>query len=307
MQWISKGAIMNIQLIDVDSKIPNLALMQISAYHKARGDHVGWTISDPDRVYISCIFKKNASQAKGIAKMFPESKIFLGGSGLSWSWLPKKMQKIKPDYDLYPSNYSLGFTTRGCIRHCPFCIVPKKEGPICEWMNIQEFYDNRFDTVMLLDNNILAIPQRFMETTNFIIEHDLKVIEHGMDIRILTPKLARRLTEIHWARPIKFAWDNLEDEPKILKGIKILRDAGVNLRQNVEFYVLAGYNTTFNQDLYRCHRLKAEGTNAFVMPFHKNDPKINALARWANRKWLYWSIDFKDYDRVREISKEAQP
>ena len=50
---------MRISLIDVDSKIPNLALMKLSAYHKQKGNQVGFNISDPDQVYVSCIFKKN--------------------------------------------------------------------------------------------------------------------------------------------------------------------------------------------------------------------------------------------------------
>ena len=33
---------MNIGILAVDSNFPNLALMKISAYHKARGDQVEW-------------------------------------------------------------------------------------------------------------------------------------------------------------------------------------------------------------------------------------------------------------------------
>lgn len=41
---------MRISLIDVDSKIPNLALMKISAYHKQKGDTVGFNLRNPDMV-----------------------------------------------------------------------------------------------------------------------------------------------------------------------------------------------------------------------------------------------------------------
>ena len=33
---------MNIGILAVDSNYPNLALMKISSYHKARGDNVEW-------------------------------------------------------------------------------------------------------------------------------------------------------------------------------------------------------------------------------------------------------------------------
>ena len=62
-----------ILLVDVDSKIPNLALMKISAWHKSQGDETGFAIGNPDKVYISCVFKKNAGQAKGIAKYYPDA------------------------------------------------------------------------------------------------------------------------------------------------------------------------------------------------------------------------------------------
>ena len=44
---------MNIGLIDLDGKFPNLALMKISAYHKQNGDNVDFaTIGDYDKLYI---------------------------------------------------------------------------------------------------------------------------------------------------------------------------------------------------------------------------------------------------------------
>lgn len=288
---------MRVLLIDVDSKIPNLALMQISAWHKAQGNQVGFGIDDPDSVFISCVFKKNASQARGVATMYPKAQTFIGGSGISNAWLFPQMLHIKPDYDLYPSEYSQGFTTRGCIRRCPFCIVYDKEGPYQRWDHIENFYDDRFDTVRLMDNNWYADKEWFIENSNFIIEHDLKVIEGGMDIRILTDEIAERLSNIRWAKPLHFAWDNMKDEKKVLRGIKLLKDHGIDIRRKVQFYVLVGYNTTHDQDVYRCQKLKELNTNAFVMPFVKNR-ETNALARWANKKWLYWAIDYKDYKRT---------
>lgn len=290
-----------ILLIDTDSKIPNLALMQISAYYKAKGDEVGFNISDPDKVYISCIFTKNRAQALGIAKFYPQAEIHLGGSGINWDWLPAEMQKVKPDYDLYPSTYMEGFTTRGCIRNCPFCIVKEKEGKFQRWQHVSDFYDERFDTVMLLDNNILADKDWFFENTNFIIEHKLKVIENGMDIRLLDEEIAERLSKIKFVPTLHFAFDNMSDEKAVRRGIELLRNAGINLRQKVQFYVLVGYNTTEEQDKYRCRLLKELGTNAFVMPYQRTE-WTKKIARWANRKWLYWSMDIDEY-KEKEVRK----
>ena len=46
-----------ILLIDVDSTIPNIALMKISGHHKMKGDVVGFNVSDPDKIYASVIFR----------------------------------------------------------------------------------------------------------------------------------------------------------------------------------------------------------------------------------------------------------
>jgi hypothetical protein len=291
-----QGVIMaRILLIDADSKIPNLALMQISAYHKSIGDEVSLNNpNDPQTVYLSCIFTKNRGRTLGIAKMYPDAQIIFGGSGMNYNWLPEQMQKIKPDYDLYPSTYSIGFTTRGCIRHCTFCIVHDKEGQYRRWQHVSEFNDSRFKTVMIMDNNWYADKDWFMDNTQYIIDNNLSVIEHGMDIRILTTDIAERLSQIKFDKPIKFAWDNWDDMGYVIKGINILESVGINVRQNVQFYVLVGYNTTEEQDKERCRLLKKMNTNAFVMPFKKT-AWTKRIGRWANRKWLYWSMDIDEY------------
>lgn len=288
---------MRIQLIDVDSTIPNLALMQISRYYKERGDIVGFDIDDPDEVYISCVFKENGPTARGIAKFFPGAKIHLGGSGVCYDWLPADAQKVYPDYDLYPMAYSLGYTTRGCVRNCGFCIVRKKEGKFRRWQPISFFYSSKFKNVILLDNNVYADKKWFFENTDFLLQERLRWNPiQGMDIRLLDLEIAQRLKELAWSGNMHFAFDSMLDERAVRRGIKLLQKVGINIRQNVQFYVLVGYDTTQEQDKYRCRLLKKLGTNAFVMPYVKNK-WTRRIARWANRKWLYWSIDIDEYKR----------
>lgn len=293
-----------ILIVDIDSKIPNLALMKISAWHKAQGHTVGFETENPDKVYISCIFKKNASQAKGIATYYPDAQIDIGGCGVSLSKeLPTEIEMIKPDYDLYPSQYSQGYTTRGCVNKCGFCVVPEKEGKIRTVKHPSEFADPRFDTMMIMDNNLFAAPEEWQKGVFDWFENTAtKMLSpQGWDARLLTPERWTRLQSIKHAGTIHFAWDDVKDEKHIVRAIDIMKQGGItdgHLRRNVSFYVLAGYDkSTFEDALYRCERLKDMGSQAFVMPFHKKDKRINALARWANRPWLYWSIPFKDYTR----------
>jgi hypothetical protein len=290
-------------LIDIDSKIPNLALMKASAYHKSCGDTVGFDISEPDKVYISCIFTKNAAQARGAAMFYPDAEIDIGGSGISLSKvLPSEIEAMKPDYDLYQSTYSQGFTTRGCIRKCPFCIVPEKEGMIREAQHPSEFHDDRFDTCMIMDNNLFAAPQSWQDDVlRWFIDNKVKMLsQQGWDIRLLNDRRADLLKKIKHVNGLHFAWDNMKDEDVVLKGISLLKEKGFDLRNRVQFYVLAGFNGSgFDDAFYRCNRLKELGTMAFVMPYHKNDKEINCLARWSNWKQAYWGTTYQQFKEAK--------
>jgi hypothetical protein len=298
-----------IRLIDIDSKIPNLALMQLSTWHKQQGDIVGFDVENPDIVYVSCVFTKNAGQAKGIAALYPDADVRIGGTGVDLKLkIPLEAQKAKPDYDLYPDSkyilgktfkgrYSLGFTTRGCIRRCPFCFVPEKEGNLHRWQHISEFHEERFKHVIVLDNNITADKEWFFENTDFVLENRLKFNAiQGMDVRLLDEEIAERIKELRWIGQIHFAWDNIGDEEAVKRGIELLKDVGMNTKHDVSFYVLVGYNTAFEQDLYRCNTLRDLRVSAFVMQYSKT-PETKALARWANRPHVFWGHEFKEYDR----------
>jgi hypothetical protein len=282
-------------LIDFDSKIPNLALMKESAWGKAEGHEVGFDVENPDQVVVSVIFQKNKGQALGLREMFPGIPVRFGGPGM----FPEcgglgDAELIMPDYDLYPSEYSQGFTTRGCIRACQFCLVPKMEGKIRTVQPPSIFHADRFDTCMLMDNNLLAAPHGWIKGVfDFFKDFEIKMdVCQGFDARLLTEEWARELREIKHKTGLRFAWDNLADEPAVLRAIGLLKGAGFNLKQEVSFYVLSGYNTTFDQDLYRCNRLRELGVNSFVMRYHKKDRRLNKLAKWANRRWAYWSSPF---------------
>lgn len=163
---------MQIGLIDVDShNFPNLALMKISAYHKARGDDVEWCIPlmPYDIVYASKVFGDEYSTMD--MTCIRADKVIYGGTGFAIqvidgkevyvktndSVLPYEVEHICPDYSLYPSytnNTAYGFLTRGCPNNCGFCPVSKKEGlqsfkvaDLNEWWNGQK-------NIVLMDANI---------------------------------------------------------------------------------------------------------------------------------------------------------
>lgn len=297
---------MKILLVDVDSKIPNLALMKLSAWHKARGDDVGFAVSYPDIVYASVIFKKNRHKVDGLKFFFPDAEIIIGGPGYDLLIkLPDEIERIKPDYDLYQMDYSLGYTSRGCPNKCYFCVIPKSEGSFKRWQHPKEWHDFRFKKARVLDPNILADPEWFMEVTDWFIEHNIALdFSQGLDIRLVTPEIAEQLNRIRFWKPIHFAWDNEKDKEKILRGIRILKDAGMSniLRHKSLFYVYCHNPKQHDSALRRCRILKENGVGAFVM-YNIDIPRtqeIIDLQRWANRPWLYWSIDYDEYKKKED-------
>jgi len=287
---------MKVRLVDVDSKIPNLALMKISAYHKARGDEVGFDVTEPDRVVASVVFTQNRWKADALRFMFPGAEIVAGGSGYDLTaTLPDEIERLKPDYDLYPAiAYSLGFTTRGCIRRCPFCIVPEKEGRFRRAQHIREWHDERFGTVVCLDNNVYADREWFFENTDYVLESGLKYNAiQGMDIRILDEEIAGRLKDLKWSGQLHFAFDRIQDEDAIRRGIQMLKDAGIRPRHDVSVYVLVGFDSSPEEDYRRCEILREIGAGVFIMQYRRT-AWTKRLAR-LNRPQIYWSCDLAEF------------
>ena len=298
---LSKVIDVKVLLVQVDGKLPNLALMKLSSWHKARGDIAGFNVADPDRIYVSIVFKRNKENSLGIPRLYSDAEVFYGGPGHDLDTeLPKEIEFSVPDYSLYPKmDFSMGFTTRGCIRNCYFCIVPEKEGLLTRWQHPKEFHNPAFKKVMLLDNNWLADKEWFMETSQWIIDNKLSLREGGMDIRLLDDDMADQLSKIDFYKPMHFAFDQDADKDDVLKGIQMLSKHNINLRQKVQFFVYIDGPEQVQSGLARCQQLKKWGTNPFVM-YNMDRPRNNEirhLQRWANRKWLFWKIDFSEYGK----------
>lgn len=294
---------MNILLIDGDQMdFPNLALMKISAYHKQEGDKVGFNIQNPDRVYISCVFDWNAPYVLGISKLF-NCPVKIGGSGVGFEpTLPDEIEHIIPDYKLYGIQYSMGFTSRGCNRNCPWCLVPKKEGSIKEHAEISEFYIPKWQKLRLLDNNFLQSPN-WHQKLNEIIARKIRVdFNQGLDIRLIDHEKAKMLAKCRYSdtkfkRPrLRFAFDVPQIEDEVKEGINRLLQQGIK-PHHLFFYILCGYNTSFDEDYHRFIVLNKLGVLPFIMIYNNrhDNKRLRDFARWVNQRHYNW-VPWEKYD-----------
>lgn len=296
----------NIGLYDVDSTIPNLALMKLSAFHKERGDTVlpflhNMRVDAFDKVYASAVFKDVPDDdLSDHSYLRPEMEI--GGSG--WNLhknLPPEVERCAPDYSFYNYKHNIGFTMRGCRFRCSFCDVPEKEGRPKATNTIDELWTQRTSNfVVLLDNDFFGNPE-WRERIAEIRKHDLKVcFSQGLNVRIITDEQCAALASVRFwnlklsRRQVYFAWDRFKDEKLIDAGIARVRAAGIKAWQ-MAFYILIGYDTTPEQDYYRVMKIKQLGCDPFAMPYRKNDPYQKAFTRWVNHRPIFNTVDWKDY------------
>jgi len=268
---------MNIGIIDNEfvtrsrHNFPNLALMKLSSHHKLKGDEVMLTNFDLissnnlfkeeyDTIYVSRVFSDTYTPDF----IFKMSNVITGGSGFKYDKaesLNNDIEHCKPDYDLYKGigkgqyyeNFSIGFTTRGCIRQCPFCInVNSKK--VYKHSPVNEFLDESKPFIMLLDDNITAYSGFFdvFDMLNNIGKPF--VYKQGMDFRLLTEKKMKTLWASNYystskktggqnkgGRVFHFAFDDINDYDLIEKRLKqyyYLKPYAFV----VQFYVLCGFD-----------------------------------------------------------------
>ena len=287
-------------LINIDSVIPNLALMHISTWKKSSGHEVGFNIPDPDEVYASCIFHKNKHLVDGLKFYYPNARIDIGGAGYDLKKnLPEEINHLMPDYSIYPDcDYDLGFTTRGCNRNCYFCIVPKKEGKFRINQHPSEFHDPKHKKIMLLDNNILFDKDWFLEVTDWILANNLKVdFNQGLDIRLVDADIAKRLAVLRPIDSWHFAFDSMDYMDSVIKGIHTLNENGVDVRHKANWYVYLHNDGQFEDALERCNILRKLDALPYIMVNRdaRRTKRMSDLKRWT-RPQIFFSTEFKDYE-----------
>lgn len=341
--------IIDADLLDHGTRHPNLALLKISAFCKEYGHNVRliWNYdelrnadgspiifdSDYDTLVLSRVFK--FTKIPGfIDIMIRNHLIFYGGTGffeVNGPNLPDEVEHHMPDYHLYDDyinhvtggdekkkkshwddylSYSIGFTTRGCIRHCGFC-VNRLLNRVVEWSPVSEFLDESRRNIYLWDDNIMAAPPKVFQKVIEDLQKTGKRFQfrQGMDIRLMTDKKAELLSKVNYHGDYIFAFDHYRMDDtnerkqveQTIKGLQVWRK---HCNKSTKLYVLVAYDSQDETDIegtfFRIKTLMEFGCLPYIMRFEEyNNSRFKSmytqLARWCNQPGFFKKMSFRQY------------
>lgn len=309
---------MNVRLTHLDGKLPNLALMKLAHWHRARGDAVHLVRSPwPDmfepsyhQVYGSALFAWSKPAVQKLKDAFPDAVVAGTGTG-EWTTVEEVIGEREYehyDYSIYPDyQYSIGFTQRGCRLNCGFCVVPRKEGKPRSVNTVSDIW--RPETprcVVLLDNDFFGQPEaEWRERIGEIREGKFKVnFNQGINIRMITPESAAAVAGVKYynakftSRRLYTAWDNLGQERVFFKGLDLLKEAGVK-PAHLMVYMLIGYKPgeTMEEILYRYQGLVKAGVLPFPMVYDNSNRLLKRFQRWVVGRFAEVGVPWEEFAR----------
>jgi len=315
---------MKVGLIDVDGHAkkkkwgatiyPNIALCKIARYHKQQGDEVEWAIPffHYDRIYKSKVFNFTPDDLT----CYDADEIICGGTGYDLtSKLPDAIDRTQPDYSIYPnvpSDTAYGFLTRGCPNKCPWCVVPRKEGAIVPYMDIDEIAIEGRRKIVLMDNNILAAGDYAVEQLNKIIERGYKVdFNQALDARLVTDDYARLLAKVKWLdnNRIRFGCDTHKQIEECERAMEMINGYGFTGQYFLYTMLNDNLNECYDRVNYWWKRMrevreKHEGRQvyAYAQPYrdpdnpHRPIPQWQKdMAGWVNKKAHFVAHSFEEF------------
>jgi hypothetical protein len=244
--------------------------MKLSGYYKNKNNTVELktdynNLSQYDKVFISKVFTDTPIDES----IFKLPNVEYGGTGFFYDKaipLPYEIEHIMPDYHLYDewvqqklldgikskdlvyyTDYSIGFTTRGCFRKCSFC-VNKNYNHVESWSPISEFYDSQKKKICLLDDNVLGYSrwkEVFEELQSLNKPFQFK---QGLDERLLDEEKCKIIFSSKYSGDFIFAFDNIDDKTIVENKLRLIRSIYNRAGQNIKFYVLCGFDRNNKYD-----------------------------------------------------------
>jgi hypothetical protein len=274
---------MKIGLYNIEPKIQNTALMQISHYHKERGYQIEWyeeSLWDYDKVYCSSLFTFTD-------KSSVPSGAICGGTGFDLTTTLSFDCDL--DYSIYPAcDCSYIWFSRGCVRDCGFCVVRRKEGKLAV-VSPKNLNPNG-EYIKIQDNNFFASPA-WREAIQWLLDTGQQVdFAGGIDVRLLNADKCRALDSLKHKKQIKIAWDDPKQD--LIAELLFLTDFIKGYR--IMCYVLTGYNSTLEEDIYRVRKLHELKITPYIMCIDRKDPHQKKFQKWVNG-FAYKNVEWLDF------------
>lgn len=263
------------------------------------------------RIYISSLFTWELTRTVKTIRYYSDSissprNIFVGGIGatlhpefikneiectviegqIEKRWVLGRnsppIARLIPDYSILssvdhkyePDDAYFAKITKGCVRKCDFCAVPKLEpkfgllAPLEEQISAIEKAHGTKQNLVIMDNNVLAIKNikdhlstiealGFQKGAKRNARQRTVDFNQGIDARFIAknPKLAEAMGRISM-KPIRLAFDFLSSrmERDYRKAVKLMADQGFG---SFTTYLLYNYDDT-PEEFYRRLRINIE-------------------------------------------------
>lgn len=314
---------MRILLINVDSRF-NLAIRRMYAYFTEQGHDVevrdlglsGYPhkrrvcidADEFDKVYVSNIFDNNAER---VTIENCDDVTFGGiGSRNPHLRLPPEIEATAPYY--FPDeDTSYGFITRGCIRQCWFCKVPKYEGKLKVYNTVEDIVKHK--KVKFLDNNILAYPGH-MDVFRWLLDHpDIKCeFNQGLDFRLVNDENLDALSRLNYMGAYIFAFDEPKYQPLLEKKLKLMKKY-ISRPWALKFYIYYHPDMSITELIERTEWCRQHECLPYIMRDHAcwecEPEKKEFLIDWAaycNQANMFKKLTFDQFLDKRHTNQERK-
>lgn len=317
---------MKILLINVDSRW-NLAIRRMMTYYTNQGYTVemrdlglsGYPhnrtvtvdASGFDLVYVSNIFERNAYRVtvEGCAR------VIYGGIGSRdpERQLPWEIEMTAPYY-APEEKATYGFITRGCIRKCWFCKVPKYEGKLKAYNTVESIVRGvPGEVVHFMDNNILAYPYH-MEVFEWLIERGTRCeFNQGLDFRLVTDENLDALARLNYEGDYIFAFDDPKYQPLLDRKIVQIKKH-IPQAWRLKFYIYYHPDMDLRQLIERVEWCRAHECKPYIMRDQAcwTAPKdiknfLIDFTAYCNQPSFFKKLTFAQFLDKRQAGKSISP
>lgn len=294
---------------------PNIALGKIARYHREQGDEVEWALPmvHYDVLYRSKIFNFSADDLT----VYDCDREVRGGTGYDLtSRLPDEIDRLQPDYSLWPhvpKDTAYGFLTRGCPNKCKWCVVPRKEGGVAPYMDVEEIAIEGRHKLVLMDNNILAAGEYAVEQLEKIIRKGYKVdFNQALDARLVDDRFARLLAKVRWLdhNRIRFGCDTRGQVEECERAIRMIQDYGFSGQFFLYTMLTSDFRECYDRLSHWWHRMRDVRDNhngcmvyAYAQPYRDPYNPGTAIpqwqkdmAGWVNKKAHFVVHSFEEFE-----------